>query len=158
MSGLSIVMMNKLTKIELGTIWKTKADRFGYALNKTTCTKQVFDDKVDEYVTSTGMKDELIQIIIDLEDLVTLPSTNQNTTTTMQNPSSIQNPVVQVLNQQAWPRTIKLQSQTTFNGKESENIENWLSLLVLNFELVKLHSDDWIGVAATYLRENALKL
>ena len=41
---------------------------------------------------------------------------------------------------------------------KSENIENWLSLLVLNFELVKLHSDDWIGVAATYLRENALKL
>ncbi len=76
----------------------------------------------------------------------------------MQNPSSIPNPVVQVLGQQAWPRTIKLQSQTTFNGKESENIENWLSLLVLNFELVKLHSDDWIGVAATYLRENALKL
>ena len=120
MSGLSIVMMNKLTKQELGTISKTKADRFGYALNKTICTKQVFDDKVDEYVTSTGMKDELIQIIIDLEDLVILSSTSQNTsaTTTMQNPSSIPNPVVQVLGQQAWPRTIKLQSQTTCNGKK----------------------------------------
>ena len=49
--------------------------------------------------------------------------------------------MVQIPSTQTWQTTIKLQSQTTFNGKESENIENWSSLLVLNFELVKLHSD-----------------
>ena len=59
---------------------------------------------------------------------------------------------------QPWANTIKLQSQPTFGGKESENVENWLSLLKINFELNRLHIDDWISVAATYLRDGPLKV
>ena len=64
--------MNKVIMLELDTISKTKAVRFGYILNKTTCEKQVFNDTTDEYVAANEMKDELIHIIVDLEDLVNL--------------------------------------------------------------------------------------
>ena len=50
-----------------------------------------------------------------------------------------------------------MQSQSTFSGKEHENVENWLCLLKVNFELNRVPVDDWIAVAATYLRDGPLK-
>ena len=65
---------------------------------------------------------------------------------------------VPITTPQPWSRTIKMQSQSTFSGKEHENVENWLCLLKVNFELNRVPVDDWIAVAATYLRDGPLKL
>ena len=58
----------------------------------------------------------------------------------------------------AWLNPTKLQSQTTFSGKENENVEDWLSLLEVYFKVSRIPIAEWILVAATYLRESALKL
>ena len=50
-----------------------------------------------------------------------------------------------------------MQSQNTFSGKENEKVESWLTLLRANFDLNKIHLDDWIAVAATYLRDAPLR-
>ena len=42
---------------------------------------------------------------------------------------------VPITTPQPWSRTIKMQSQSTFSGKEHENVDNWLCLLKVNFEL-----------------------
>ena len=69
---------------------------------------------------------------------------------TLITPTSVSSP--------AWLNPTKLQSQTTFSGKENENVEDWLSLLEVNFKVNEIPTEKWVLIAATYLRESALKL
>ena len=73
-------------------------------------------------------------------------------------PSSITTPLITTTYPQLWSNSTKLQSQTTFSGKENENVEDWLNLLDVYFKVGIIPTDKWVLVAATYLRESALKL
>ena len=77
-------------------------------------------------------------------------------------PSSSTNPIttssITTTSSDTWSKSAKLQSQTTFSGKENENVEDWLCLLEVNFKVSRIPIDEWVLIAATYLRESALKL
>ena len=48
-------------------------------------------------------------------------------------------------------------TQNTFSGNKNENVNDWLSIVEDNMKIANVPQDDYVLVASTYLRQNALQ-